>query len=584
MHLGASTRETNSSASRRLWCLWCPCQVLMKASLAGMIGVTVLCLVRTQGFTEDEMDKLADVRVVDEEYEWLRFKEDSPLVLYLATVEMLICGSCAVTAAAMYQRRGYQMEHPENKPQQYMKVELSKKEGELYGLGFRPSSDGLECLVVEDVRGALQRWNRRALEPSPEELVEEALEEVGPDTKPKPQVSLGSTIVAVNEVYADVGLMQQQLLSKSQVTLWLTESRDHPSDFESSVFAGNGFSERTAEGSVEAETVGAQAEQVGTADADDADDADADGSKAAKIAASSAPVERGPRFACVAMEDEEPQILTSWAVCSLMFGWVTMLPILLMQPHEERPRQQLFRQFLLKPSFVILPLWLLLWFVDCIQLLFMFQLIHPFYFFLICHSVLPAIMTWHLFTMQVADERIILDQRKSRAVEAGEENVIEDPQPVFLKELIMINPVALVGLGASASIPILLCSLFTVFETRRLKVAQSYVNVIYGSMTILQLVSMYFLYHLRFAQLPEMYLAGFYFLLSIPCFAVWCICILCAGQYAKKDLFLVQSQRLERAKELARKDVRFTGTSEPSESLVDCTEALTRAYVLIYTV
>ena len=63
---------------------------------------------------------------MDEEYEWLRFKEDSPLVgsqsdmsekrrerrerrlqvLYLGTVELLICGSCAVTAAAMYQRNG----------------------------------------------------------------------------------------------------------------------------------------------------------------------------------------------------------------------------------------------------------------------------------------------------------------------------------------------------------------------------------------------------------------------------------------------------------------------------------------------
>eukprot|EP00435_Cladocopium_sp_Y103_P047416 s2011_g13.t3 len=82
--------------------------VLMKISLACMIGVTVLCLVRTQGFTEEEMDKLA-FGTMDEEYEWLRFKEDSPLVLYLGTVELLICGSCAVTAAAMYQRNSYQM-------------------------------------------------------------------------------------------------------------------------------------------------------------------------------------------------------------------------------------------------------------------------------------------------------------------------------------------------------------------------------------------------------------------------------------------------------------------------------------------
>eukprot|EP00913_Durusdinium_trenchii_P015841 g14887.t1 len=101
-------------------------EVLMKASLAGMIGVTVLCLVRTQGFTEDEMDKLADVRVVDEEYEWLRFKEDSPLVLYLATVEMLICGSCAVTAAAMYQRRGSEPKGGKSQPASPEKLKSKK--------------------------------------------------------------------------------------------------------------------------------------------------------------------------------------------------------------------------------------------------------------------------------------------------------------------------------------------------------------------------------------------------------------------------------------------------------------------------
>ena len=44
-------------------------------------------------------------------------------MLYLGTVELLICGSCAVTAAAMYQRRGYQLEHPENAARRYVKAE-----------------------------------------------------------------------------------------------------------------------------------------------------------------------------------------------------------------------------------------------------------------------------------------------------------------------------------------------------------------------------------------------------------------------------------------------------------------------------
>ena len=88
----------------------------------------------------------------------------------------------------------------------------------------------------------------------------------------------------------------------------------------------------------------------------------------------------------------------------------------------------------------------------------------------------------------------------------------------------MMNPMAMVALGATASIPIagegtqrssdlmkcdVLCSLFTVFQTRRAKQAQSYVNMIYGSLTILLLVSMYLLYHLRFARLPEASLEHF---------------------------------------------------------------------------
>ncbi|CAJ1375065.1 unnamed protein product [Effrenium voratum] len=520
-------------------------QVMMKVALVAMIAVTILCLVRTK--------TLSDLERLESSDEWLRFKEDSPIVLYLATVEMLICGSCAVTAAAMYQRRGHQMKHPE--AMRCMKVELSKGGDELFGLGFRPSSDGLECLVVEDVRqgSLLHAWNCRSLEPSAEELVEEALGEAESTEKPRPLVTVGSAILAVNDVFADVGLMQQQLLTKSQVTIWMQkELREevHPSDFDSGMFGA------------------------------DAQPADGGAAPPTTVGAEAPAPQNLPRFACVAMEDEEPQILTRWTICGLMFGWVTLLPVLLMQPHEERPRQQLFRQFLLKPCLLILPVWLLLWILDCVQLLFMFQIIHPFYYFMICHSFMPAILAWYLFTMQAADERVVLDQRRSRRIEAGDVPVvIEDPVPVLLKELIAINPIAMVGLGACASIPIVLCSLFTAFETRRLRQAQSYVNLIYGLLTVLQLVSMYVLYHLRFAQLPEMYLASVYFLVSLPCFAVWCTCLVCANHFAKKDLSLVQSQRLERAKELARKDLTL-----PTGTLVDCTEAITREFELIYTV
>jgi hypothetical protein len=36
----------------------------------------------------------------------------------------------------------------------------------------------------------------------------------------------------------------------------------------------------------------------------------------------------------------------------------------------------------------------------------------------------------------------------SLPVQAGEVSVIEDPQPLLLKELIMVNPIALVGCDA----------------------------------------------------------------------------------------------------------------------------------------
>ncbi|CAE7393823.1 unnamed protein product [Symbiodinium microadriaticum] len=563
-------------------------QAVMKLSLVCMVAVTVLCLVRSGG--EEDLDPRDT-----EEYERLRFQEDSPLVLYLATVEMLICGSCAATAAAMYSRQGHQLRHPAEHEQSalFTKVELCKDPGfedcQLYGLGFRPSSDGLECLVVEDIRrdSLLDRWNHRSHDLSPEELVEQALgEEVAAVAgegfsapsprpgagRPLPKVALGSAIVAVNDVYADVGLMQQQLF-KPRVTLWVRREDDglHPSELDAGVFGAE--VPPVATGPVS--TLGAVEVEEG---------APAGGLRPASSAA--------PRVACLAMEDEEAQILTRWTVCGIMFGWVTLLPVLLMQPHEERPRQQLFRQFLLKPCLFLLPLWMLLWILDCLQLLLMIQIIHPFYYFVFCHTVIPGVLVWYLFAMQATEERIVLDQRRSRRAEEKDAScdaamaplsVVEDAAPVLLKELITLNPVAMLGLGTCASIPILLCSLFTVFQTRRARHAQGFVNLIYGLLTVFQLASLYLLYHLRFAQLPEMYLAAFYFLISIPCFAVWCVCLACANHFAKKDLQLCESQRIERAKEALKASPTAAGEALEQALLVDCTEAITREYELIYT-
>ncbi|CAE7422566.1 unnamed protein product [Symbiodinium sp. CCMP2456] len=528
----------------------------MKLSLVCMVAVTVLCLVRSG---EEDLDLRAEgsQEATEEEYERLRFKE----VLYLATVEMLICGSCAATAAAMYSRQGHQLRHPaehEHEPSLFTKVELRKDPGfeewgrpdgpgeresglrfparedcQLYGLGFRPSSDGLECLVVEDIRrdSLLDRWNHRSHDLSPEELVEQAMitshgpfpgrEKFGEAEGGIADGAGGAGLCdrgcerrvtrhSERGRYADVGLMQQQLF-KPQVTLWVRREDDglHPSELDAGVF-------------------GAEVPPVATA---------------------------GPVSTLGAVEEGSAAI--SVPVVAAGPFRVTLLPVLLMQPHEERPRQQLFRQFLLKPCLFLLPLWMLLWLLDCLQLLFMMQIIHPFYYFAFCHTVIPAVLVWYLFALQATEERLVLDQRRSRRAEENAScdaamappSVVEDAAPVLLKELITLNPVAMLGLGTCASIPILLCSLFTVFQTRRARHAQGFVNLIYGLLTVFQLASLYLLYHLRFAQLPEMYLAAFYFLISIPCFAVWCVCLACANHFAKKDVQLCQSQRIERAKE-----------------------------------
>jgi len=304
----------------------------------------------------------------------------------------------------------------------------------------------------------------------------------------------------------------------------------------------------------------------------------------------------------MSFEDEEPQILVRWTVCSIVFGWVTLLPVLLMQPHEERPRQQLIRQYLLKPCLFVLPLWILLWLLDCIQVLFQFKLIAPFYYFSICHMLLPAVLVWYLMQMQVADERLVLEQRRARQAEAGSSFpvVAQDPCPTFLRELISINPIALVWLGSSAAAPLLLVSLLTPMQTARGKLAQGYVNIIYGPCVFLQVAFAWFIQQIRFIDLPRVYLASIGFLLSVPCFAVWCLCLVCASRYGRQDLALVERQRRERAKEAAGPAAAQFATTTPESAasaaeagetpstasseadLIDCTEAMHHEYELIY--
>merc|ERR1712228_261475 len=132
--------------------------------------------------------------------------------------------------------------------------------------------------------------------------------------------------------------------------------------------------------------------------------------------------------------------------------------------------------------------------------------------------------------------------------------------------------------------------MLTPMQTRRAQQAQGFVNIIYAPLSILQLVSLFVLYHLKFVEVPKMYLASFGLLISFPCIIVWCLCLCCATRYAKQDFQLVHSQRLERAKAVVKqqgKDAEMGNASSESAAgqilLVDCTEAITAEYELIFT-
>jgi hypothetical protein len=582
-----------------------------------------------------------------EETEEEAFQRDSPIVLYMAVIEILACGACALTAASMYQRRRHQICHPsecdERIKRLYLQVPLAKdlasEDTNHYGIGFRPSTDGLECLMIESIRwgSIVDYWNRRQCTASPEELIEQALGDNSPPANAGPragaggasasarasrrnhQVEVGAAIVAVNDVHGDVGLMQAQLL-KPQVTLWIRAELSHASNFEESLAPAPEPQARADEPSSESrpgDTTAAEPVVVGqpqpalSENAPESRDAER-GTANPTVVSAPSPVglsilrlaglavglsSRSPRCVCVALEDEEPQILTRWLTCSLLFGWVTMLPVLFMQPHEDRPRQQLFRQFLLKPCLIVLPIWVLLWFMDCIQVGIDFKLIHPFYYFGIVHMVLPGVLFRYLMLMQAADEQTVLDQRTQRVKEANTAMLIavEDPSPTLLKELIMINPVALVWLGSCASIPIVAFSLLTPMQSERAKLAQQTVGVIYSPLVFLQMAFIYTLWNIKFENLPKLYLAGFGLLLSVPCFLVWCLCIVCSSKYGRQDLGLVRAQRIERAKaakaqadgeapDAAHRSIRGTpALPEDPDALVDCSEAQYREWEFIYT-
>ncbi|CAE8621703.1 unnamed protein product, partial [Polarella glacialis] len=136
-----------------------------------------------------------------------------------------------------------------------------------------------------------------------EQSREDSTDAPGPSQR-RPQrrkVLPGFAVVAVNNVTGDVGLMQQQLL-KPQVTLWVRVELLHPSQ-------------------IYAEMYGPEAEQVHELDGHATPGVP--GEVTFGNATIGQPARIGPpapRCACIAMEDEEAQILTRWTICGVMFG------------------------------------------------------------------------------------------------------------------------------------------------------------------------------------------------------------------------------------------------------------------------
>ena len=52
------------------------------------------------------------------------------------------------------------------------------------------------------------------------------------------------------------------------------------------------------------------------------------------------------QLAVVGLEDEDQIMMYRWCICAMVFGWVTLIAINVVHPHEERPRQKLFRSHL----------------------------------------------------------------------------------------------------------------------------------------------------------------------------------------------------------------------------------------------
>lgn len=480
------------------------------------------------------------------------------LLLFMVFTEFFLCGVCARSIATVYKRRAYALQHPsglEPTAPYYNKVMLEKRRGkekhQLYGLNFQVSVNGDEFLMVESVQpgSLLDQWNNHSIERSTEQLMEEAWgdsvdvpsshvevrEAAIPDAS-SCKIHLGDKIVAVNHVSADIGSMQAELL-QPKVTLWVLREDD-------ASFSDQEFPE--IQGSLDTTTPVSSPTSVtppvriGGSESDGASESGDSNGEA-----------KGPYFACICLEDEVPLMPVQWTLCSLLLGWITLLPVLFMHPHEERPRQQIFRQYLLKSSILVTLIWLIFLILGLVGEIFNFQLISPFLHMIVCQMVLPAILVRCIFKMQKVDEQLVLHARETRRAEAKSSDTMpmcaEDPSPVFLKELIVMNPLALSLIGVYVSIPILVYSFLNPLATERGKMVQGHLHVLYIPLAFLQGIIICSVYDADFNNLIEYYSACLLCIFSIPSLMMWSLFAVFTWRHNGHDVELVKRQRRERA-------------------------------------
>lgn len=513
----------------------------------------------------------------------------SGLMLLLSATMIGTCAACAKTAAQMYSDWAHTMQHPKDAPaamrRHYLKVDISMEDRRqrLVGLLFRPSTDGLECLLVEHVKlfSPLSAWNHdaarkataaafAALQAVPTGGQEGGGDEEAPRPEPQRllQIRPGSTVVAVNDAHGDVGLMQLKL-TEPVVTLWVRQCMPHAS-------VDDVFIEEEEEQTASQPGQGQEAISNGEAGVVQGEVIGAGAPANLEVPAGSSECQQ---VAVVGFEDEAPQVLVRWVCFSFLFGWMTLFPVLFVQPREGRLRQQLLRQYLLKPAMVIMPLWVAMWLINSVEASFGLQLCGPFWYFLITHMLLPPVIVWQAMKMQAADEVLVLEQRKERSKSTGAMRCIEDPVPMLHKELICLNPVVMVWMGAFAAIPIVVFSVLTPLTTARGKLAQGHLQILYLPCIVLQVYVVSMLRVAVYADPVDVYVDFFGLMLALPCLVLMALGMAFASRHCRKDMDLCQQQRLQRAAEVATPE----GGSPPENifKIVDTTEALYRDFELV---